>query len=672
MKPGNIIRILTIFLFGIIVPLLIFIPNYDASADILSSITVSAPANVPVGGSFTARIEITQGASFNSFQIQINFDQSVIQVIGSEGDTEGVSSGQIGTKLIPIDMWSFNPAGQNGGSIRILGRITGNKSISGSGYLAEIHFKVLGSTGQKCSITTNEDGNFVNGLFDSMGTRINTVTPWQGTSIQVSVPLQINTNSLPAASVENDYAISMAASGGTLPYSWNGTGLPSGLSISSSGNLSGRPAQSGDFNLIISVTDSSNTKETLSKSFSIHVYPALQILTSSLPEGTQGINYVKTVEASAAQVPFTWSAVGLPAGLIISANGTINGTPTVSGDFNTQITLSDSFITPHSINKILTIHIYAILEITTSSLPEGLVGAPYNYNPIASGGKSPYTWSASDIPAGLNINSSGTINGTPTSDGNFSIKLFVSDSLRPANTGSRELTLLVYPLLQINNTSLPEGVVAKAYNAVLTASGSTGPYSWSATGLPTGLSCSAAGAINGTPSSPGNTDITVTVTDSMSPANSINTFFKIKVNEALVITSTELNAGLIGKPYSGNLTSSGSKQPYTWTASSLPAGLTLSSNGKISGTPTAAGDFNLNVSVTDALSPSYTTVGAVKLKIYKAGDANGDGVVSVGDIIYVERVLLGLNQVTPGCDANLDGIVAINDINRINRIILGK
>jgi hypothetical protein len=74
--------------------------------------------------------------------------------------------------------------------------------------------------------------------------------------------------------------------------------------------------------------------------------------------------------------------------------------------------------------------------------------------------------------------------------------------------------------LQITTSTLPDGVLGQAYNATLTATGGTPPYSWYLTGnaLPTGLSLSAStGVIRGTArAEAGPIDITVRVVDSRS------------------------------------------------------------------------------------------------------------------------------------------------------------
>jgi hypothetical protein len=76
-----------------------------------------------------------------------------------------------------------------------------------------------------------------------------------------------------------------------------------------------------------------------------------------------------------------------------------------------------------------------ILAITTTSLPGGKVGAAYSSPVVASGGTTPYTYSASGLPSGLSISSpTGLIAGTPAqnSAGTVSATIKVTDSSRPS------------------------------------------------------------------------------------------------------------------------------------------------------------------------------------------------------------------------------------------------
>lgn len=78
---------------------------------------------------------------------------------------------------------------------------------------------------------------------------------------------------------------------------------------------------------------------------------------------------------------------------------------------------------------------------------------------------------------------------------------------------STTLTLLVGPALQIISGSLPNAVQGVAYSFQLNASGGIAPYTWAATGLPSGLTCSASGLISGTPSASGSFNVSITCTD---------------------------------------------------------------------------------------------------------------------------------------------------------------
>src|SRR5579862_5627381 len=83
----------------------------------------------------------------------------------------------------------------------------------------------------------------------------------------------------------------------------------------------------------------------------------------------------------------------------------------------------------------------AALAISTTTLPAGTVGTAYSANLAATGGVSPYTWSASGLPGGLSISSSGTISGTPTTAGSFSATVTVKDSSGTTTSSSLSLTV---------------------------------------------------------------------------------------------------------------------------------------------------------------------------------------------------------------------------------------
>ncbi len=135
--------------------------------------------------------------------------------------------------------------------------------------------------------------------------------------------------------------------------------------------------------------------------------------------------------ATGGKAPYTWSKTSglLPSGLTINATtGVISGTPTAAGSKTFTIQVKDAANVIKS--KQLTIVVFAMHRITTSSLANGTIKVAYNKSLAASGGKIPYTWSiaSGSLPPGLTLNpATGAITGIPTSRGTFPFTGKVTD-----------------------------------------------------------------------------------------------------------------------------------------------------------------------------------------------------------------------------------------------------
>ena len=123
----------------------------------------------------------------------------------------------------------------------------------------------------------------------------------------------------------------MTASGGTgTGYTFSATGLPAGLTMSSSGTISGTPTVSGTFPYTVTVTDSAGNKGSFN--CSVTVIPPVSA-TCVVINAVQGvaITPVTMTASGGTGTGYTFVATGLPAGLTMSSGGTIiSGTPTVS------------------------------------------------------------------------------------------------------------------------------------------------------------------------------------------------------------------------------------------------------------------------------------------------------------------------------------------------------
>lgn len=149
---------------------------------------------------------------------------------------------------------------------------------------------------------------------------------------------------LPTATIGTAYSVTLAATGGTTPYTWTmAVGAPpSGLTLSSAGVLSGMPTAAGPFSFTVKVSDALGRAATAPQQITV-APAALQITTTSpLPSGQSSVAYSTTLTAKGGTGPYTWSvSVGAPpSGLTLSSAGVLSGIPTAAGpaSFTAKVT----------------------------------------------------------------------------------------------------------------------------------------------------------------------------------------------------------------------------------------------------------------------------------------------------------------------------------------------
>jgi hypothetical protein len=461
--------------------------------------------------------------------------------------------------------------------------------------------------------------------------------PAQAVSGPVSITIlpsgmSLAVTSLPSGTVAVPYSATIPVVGGTAPYVCTITSgiLPAGLALSANCLVSGTPTVAGTANLVLRATDSSNPTQAVSGPVSLTIAPAgLSLTVASLPNGTVAIPYSAMIGVAGGTAPYACAITSgtLPAGLALSANCLVSGTPTVAGTANLVVRATDSSNPTQAVSGPVSLTIApAGLSLTVTSLPNGMVAVPYSSTIGVGGGTAPYACAITSgtLPAGLALSANCLVSGTPTVAGTANLVVRATDSSSPTETTSGPVTLTITSAtLKIAVSSLPNGTVAVPYSSVIPVTGGTAPYACSITSgtLPTGLVLSANCLVSGTPTVAGTSNLVVTATDASSPTKTVSAPVTLTINPAaLAITVSSLPNGKVAVPYSSIIGVSGGTGPYSCTVTSgvLPAGLTLTGNCLVSGTPTVAGTANLVVRATDSSNPIETTSGPVSLTITPA------------------------------------------------------
>ncbi|WP_343699564.1 putative Ig domain-containing protein [Caulobacter sp.] len=410
------------------------------------------------------------------------------------------------------------------------------------------------------------------------------------------------------------YSATISASGGSAPYTYTvATGsLPTGLSLSTSGVLSGTPSSAGSFDFQIQSSDSVGNQGYTQYTLAVAAASSVVVSPSSLPTPLLNTAYSQTITGSGGTSPYTFaiSAGSLPTGLSLNGStGVISGTPNVAGAYSYTIRATDAG--SQSNTRAYSGTIAAALAVTPTPLPVPVLNQAYSQTVTANGGTAPVTFSVSagSLPTGLSLNSTtGAITGTPTASGAYSFTIQATDNNSATATQAYSGTIVA--AVTITTATLPTPVLTQAYSQTLATSGGTAPVTFaiSVGGLPAGLSLNAStGVINGTPTAAGAYSFTVRATD----ANNVTATqgYSGTISSGLVVSPSSLPTPALTQAYSQTITASGGSAPYAFTisAGSLPAGLSLNgSTGAITGTPTVAGAYSFTIQATDNNSATAT------------------------------------------------------------------
>ena len=516
---------------------------------------------------FTVRARNKAGSSTRTFTIVVPYTtQGESPFITAASLTAGTSGIPYGFQLTadgtaPIT-WIADDF-PDGLSLSSAGYISGTPSESGTFSLSVTASNDYGTDSRTMSLTAAE--------------------PPSGTKPSIT------TDELDPATAGTAYAYQLGVSG-TPPFTFTVKGkLPDGLSMNSSGLISCTPKKKGSKKFTITAKNSQGSE---TKKLTLTVCELPEILTETLKDAKLGKKYSMALKTKGTK-PLTWELDGdLPEGITFDADkGKFSGTPTEITTGAVNITLTNS---AGSVSQTYTLNVAGTPpKIGLSRLKAGTYGKNYKAA-LKVKGSEPITLTlVGELPEGLSFDSEeGTITGTPTEAcTDREIRIIASNA---ADVVSRDYTLTIKAAApKITTKKLPDAVKGNTYSADIEVTG-TPEITFTASGLPSGLSMNTSGEISGTPTKFGKFSVKITAKNSAKTAkNSMN----LTVLAATEFSgSSTLSSGTQGKSYKHTFSAAGSKTiTFSVSGGSLPNGVTLSAKGKLSGKPTESGTFEFTV-----------------------------------------------------------------------------
>lgn len=290
--------------------------------------------------------------------------------------------------------------------------------------------------------------------------------------------------SVPSGAVFLGYHTLFTAAGGNGHYVYTVSqgNLPNGLRLQPTGTLSGTALQSGSFEFDVTV-GSNGLRATRTLSMRIHESGIdLTITTPTLGKGTVSLPFQAGLAAAGGEPPYSWSLTDgvLPPGLDLNGSGWMSGIPRTQGHFTFSVEVRDGAGSRD----------FAEFEISVDAANVVILSGRLNPIPLgdqadielrASGGKLPYTWKAkSPLPPGMSLTEDGHLVGSPTTVGEFAVRVQVIDASEAGADDTSLLHLVVEEagVFEIKGEAIPRLLIREPLEYVLETDGGVAPMSW--------------------------------------------------------------------------------------------------------------------------------------------------------------------------------------------------
>lgn len=434
-------------------------------------------------------------------------------------------------------------------------------------------------------------------------------------------PITVSPSALPTLTAGTPFSQTLTSAGGTAPYTYtlqSGT-LPVGITLGSSGSLSGTPTQRGSYSFTVRSTD--GTAATADKGYSGTVQVPSLALTSSAAAAVQGIAFSTTLATNGGVSPYSYQLEtgSLPSGITLSSGGVLSGTTAAApGSYPVTIRVTDSSTGPGVYFEVesytLTVQAgHTSVQCTPKSgtVSQGgtvSIDVTSCATSIGFAGIGPVDGPALPAHGAANLRITGPswfLDYSHNGDSATSDVFEFSDATSAENTV--RVTITITPSaspITVTPSTLPTLTAGTAFSQTLTSTGGTAPYTYTLQSgvLPPGLTLSSSGVLSGSPTQRGGYTFSVRSTDSA--ALFVDKGYTGTVQSPTLTLSPSTITLVANAPASTQLSTNGGVSPHVYATeppgAPMPFGLSLSSSGLITGTPTTAGSSTVQLRVTDA------------------------------------------------------------------------